>query len=294
MIVIGSDYFAKSIAKELNVKFFWMETKTFPDNEVYVRFKQERYINDDVVLVVRGKSPGFDPNKLVVKTIFLVRHLKDMKCRVYLVMPYIPYARQDKVFLEGEIVSIKLLRDLLKENVELIVTVTSHDFRKEGWIDKNVYNIDGTDVIIDFLKKQKYEKPFIIAPDMGSNMFVKKIGKELNANIISLKKHRDRKTGKITTTGKLDDLFGCELIIYDDIISTGRTLFNAIEKGLNANTGEIISIAVHPVLAGDCYRKIRELEEKYDIKFHATNTIESPISNISVVSCISLFLKEFL
>jgi ribose-phosphate pyrophosphokinase len=296
MIVAGTGCFAQSVAEKLNAEFCPIKRKGFPDKEVYVRFQNpEQLKNEDVVLVVRGRSPDFDPNRLLIEALFTLRHLKNLKSKVCLVMPYIPYARQDKAFLKGEVVSIRLLRAFLKEQADLTVTVASHDFREEGWIEEKIFNIDGTGAVIDFLKEQKYKKPFVIAPDMGADEFVKRISMELKAGNAALKKERDRHTGQITTEGELKGLFGSELIIYDDMIATGGTLFKAIEKGLKANAGEIICVAVHPVLAGDSYKRIQELKKKFDIKFHASDTIDSPISDISMASCIAGVVKrEFL
>lgn len=293
MIVLGADSFAKAIADNLKAKFSPVRAKTFPDGEVYLRFQGPGQLKDkDVVLVVRGKSPGFDPNRLIFETLLALRHLRRLKKRACLVMPYMPYGRQDKEFQKGEVVSIRLLREMLRELADLTVTVTSHDFRQEGWIGEKIYNIDGTGAVVDFLKKQKYKKPFVIAPDMGTDSFVKRISRELGAGTASLRKERDRHTGRIKTEGKLGDLFGSELIVYDDLIATGGTLFNAVGMGLKANAGEVIGVTVHPLLAGEARRRMQALQKDFEIRFHACDTIESPISDIHVAPWIAGVVKK--
>ena len=99
-----------------------------------------------------------------------------------------------------------------------------------------------------------------------------------------MEKKRDLDTGKIETITKLD-VTGRDAVIVDDIASSGGTLINAIENLKNPD--RIICTVVHPILTGECLEKVSALS-----RFVACNTIESPISNISVAERIAQFINK--
>lgn len=295
MIVTGTGRFSEALAGEMDADFSPIETKVFPDGEVYIRFKEpEKLKGEKVILVSRGESPNFNPNLLVIRTLLALKELNRLNSQIYLVIPYMPYARQDKRFLEGEALSIETVRGLVEKLAEKIITVTSHDRREEGEITGKTYNIDGTEAVIRFLRKGGFNgNSIVMAPDMASDTFVRKIADELGVESLSVDKERDKKTGEIEMEGELPDLSGRRLIIYDDMISTGGTMFRAVEKGKKAGAENIVCVAIHPVLAKDSLEKI-EVLQKEGIEFHTGDSIDSPLSDISLVEDVAERLSEIL
>ncbi|MDI6806733.1 MAG: ribose-phosphate diphosphokinase [Candidatus Aenigmarchaeota archaeon] len=298
MIVVGkeNDEFSKQLAKELGIEYSPIEHKLFPDNESYIRFQNYDGLKEkELIFVNRGESPNFNPDKLLIETLFTLKKLKgEYKSKIYCVLPYIPYARQDKKFKRGEVVSLREARDSLKEYSDLLINVSAHDFRSEGWVDEKTYNVDGTYAIIDFMEKQKYEKPLILAPDMTATNSVLMIAEALDAGTESLIKRRSLETGMIITGGKLPSLNDQELIIYDDIASTGNTLYKAVERGKEAGAKKIVCAVVHAVLTynKDFGKNCLDLIREQGAEFYATDTIASPISEISIVPYIAKAIKE--
>jgi len=286
MIVLGRDGFSERLAKETGSEFIGVESKIFPDGESYFRVSEpERVKGEKTILVVRGEASKLDQNRILTESLLLLDKIRELKAKkTCLVLPYIPYARQDKEFLKGEAVSIKTIRKILKEKCDLLVNVTSHDFRKEGWIDRKTYVFDATDSIAEFLKGKGLKDPIVIAPDMGVNGDVEKLAKSIGGNSIVFGKERNRKTGGIKTFGKIPNLRGQELVIYDDMVSTGETVYNALKLAKKTGAGRIICIAVHVIsvmnekLGKNSIGLIRG-----ECEFLATDTIDSEVSKISVI-----------
>ncbi len=287
MIVLGRDGFSEKLAKKMHAKFVRIESKIFPDGESYFRISEpERVKGEKVILVVRGESSKLDQNRMLTESLLILDKLKELRAKkTCLLLPYIPYARQDKEFLKGETISIKTFRSILKEKCDLLVNVTSHDFRKEGWIDRKTYVMDATDSIAEFLKSKKFKDPVFVAPDMGVNESVEKLAKSLGGNSIGFKKERDRKTGKIRTSGKIPNLRGKELVIYDDMVSTGGTIHNALKLAKKTGAGKIICVTIHmiSVLNKKHGKNSIDLIRDECDEFLATDTIESEVSRISVI-----------
>jgi ribose-phosphate pyrophosphokinase len=105
----------------------------------------------------------------------------------------------------------------------------------------------------------------------------------MNCNSAYLEKKRNLDTGEVDTKTKLD-VSGRDVVIVDDIASSGGTLVNAIENLKNPN--KVICAVVHPVLTGNCLEQVSEKAE-----FIACNTIASPISKVSVAENIAIFIK---
>jgi len=296
MRVVGSCDFSKKLSEELGAGFVAVDTKTFPDGENYYRINEPRKIKDEkVILVVRGKTPGLDQDKMVTESILILDKLRDLGAKkLCLFMPYMPYARQDKEFREGEIISVKSLRRTLGKKCDLMVNVTSHDFRKEGWIDKKTYNLDGAKPLRDFLKEREFPSPVVAAPDMTSKGNVEKIAKHIGGETLALRKKRDRETGEINTSGDVPDLKGKELIIFDDVASSGNTLIKAIEKGKKAGATEVICVVVHVL---SIFKKqtgessIKMVADACD-EYYASDTIQNPIEGFSVIESSAEFLRK--
>ncbi len=244
---------------------------------------------------MRGKTPGLDQDKMVLESMLVLDKLKELGAKkICLFLPYMPYARQDKEFVKGEVVSVKSLRRNLKEKCDLLVNVTSHDFRKEGWLDKKTYNIDATDSVIDFLKTKNFKDPIVIAPDMMSKVDVEKIAKAIKGNTFAIRKERDRKTGEIKTFAKIPNLSGQELIIFDDVASSGGTLYKAIQMGKKAKASKIICIVIHVLSVHNKKidrNSIEMIKEECD-EYYSSDTISSSITKFSVIKQSAEFLKK--
>lgn len=298
MIVVGSDSFAEKIAEKMACKFVKLETKIFPDGECYLRISEKDKIKgQNVIAVLRDKTPGHNQDRLLTKTLLVIHKLKELGAKkVGLFLPYMPYARQDKEFLPGEIVSVKILRKILEEKCDLIVSVTNHDKREEGWIDKKFYNIDATDSAIKFLLSKNFRNPIIAAPDMTSKKNVEKIAKSLKGSVLTVKKERDYKTGEIKSYGKIPDLKGRTLIIFDDIVSTGNTMLKAIKMAKEATPEKIICVVIHALDVWNSQvnsTSIKAIKEICD-EFYASDTIENPVESFSVIDqAIEFFKKKF-
>ena len=296
MIVLGNDKFAEDVAKQMDADFVKLDTKKFRDGEYYLRIMEPDKLNGKkVIFVSRGRTPGLSQDRLLTKSLLVLFRLSEVGAKkIGLFLPYMPYSRQDKEFLSGEVVSVKIFRKILEDKSDLIVSVTNHDKREEGWIDDKFYNIDGARAVIDFLKTKKFDSPVFAAPDMTSKDNVEKIANEIGGEILVLKKVRDHNTGKIKTTGEMPDLTGKELVIFDDIASSGGTLMKAIQKGKEANAKKIMCIVIHALsVHNEIANKnsIDMIKEACD-EYYSSDTIENPVEGFSIVPHVAKFFKE--
>ncbi|MBI5072292.1 ribose-phosphate pyrophosphokinase-like domain-containing protein, partial [Candidatus Woesearchaeota archaeon] len=201
MIILGCDNFGKELAKKMGAKFLLIEKRTFPDSEVCPRIlnlrqEADNMKNETVIFANRMTLP-LDPNRYLLETFLLIKTINALNPeKIGVVFPYLVYSRQDKVFRDGEPLSIKALFDFLHDvGATEFFTVSSHAERDRKMLTAPMpaYNINGFESIADyfFSKKDKLQNPIVIAPDIKSKTAAKIIADKIGTDFCVMEKHRD-------------------------------------------------------------------------------------------------------
>ena len=159
-------------------------------------------------------------------------------------LPYIPYARQDRVCNDGESLSIKVFASLINSmKYDLVQVLDAHSAVSLAVID-NVHIRDQFDVFRKI--KPSFGGWTIVAPDQGATKkceeFAKKVGA---AGVITCSKTRNLADGKITgmTVDGPDDMSHLNLLVLDDICDGGRT-FIELATLLESRSPKTLELAV--------------------------------------------------
>lgn len=179
--------------------------------------------------------------------------LKFRNSSINLHIPYLPYARQDRVCEEGEAFSLKVFANLINSaKFDNVYVRDVHSDVGPALID-NCTNLTVENIVFDAFKYiiEKSPLPIIVSPDAGANKRVTKIYSYLSkyyslADLVKCDKTRDTSTGKITSFDVFaNDLGGATCLIVDDICSYGGT-FKGLAKELKAkNAGDIYLYVTH-------------------------------------------------
>jgi ribose-phosphate pyrophosphokinase len=175
------------------------------------------------------------------------------KSPIYLILPYLPYARQDHISTVGESLSLKVFADLINaQQYAKVICYDAHSEVAKALIDN--LKVINQETVIGYVFGNlgiSLNGVNIVSPDFGAT---KKIGRlcsmyEVN-RVIQADKTRDLKTGKITGIEVYcGDLEGQDVIIVDDIIDGGAT-FAALAEALHKkNCGRVTLYATHGILA---------------------------------------------
>tara|TARA_R110000765_G_scaffold304395_3_gene398398 strand:- start:183 stop:845 length:663 start_codon:yes stop_codon:yes gene_type:complete len=174
-----------------------------------------------------------------VMKLLMVKDALDQQLNAGLVslnMPYIPYARQDRVCNFGEAFSLKVFCNLINScNFETVWVQDPHSDVAPALLNNIAITSSSSIVESDRHVWRKYEGATIISPDAGANKKVASLCKVLGKDtFIRADKVRDLSTGQITSTVVYcDDLKGQDCLIVDDICDGGRT-FIELGKALKA------------------------------------------------------------
>jgi ribose-phosphate pyrophosphokinase len=258
VIVPGRNYLeqAVKVASTLNypiAKVFWKE---FPDGEQYVRIENPDLLSSRTAVVVNTMYPGQD--KSVMETLMLVDAcLRAGAVDVKLVIPYLAYSRQDKLFLAGVPVSFSIVLKTLRHlGATGLVTVDSHNPDKLTEFQGRVVNLLVSDLLVQEALKYS-SNPIVIAPDKGALKRAEHAAVKLRLRFDYLVKTRDRITGQVSYQPREIRIKGEDIIIVDDIISTGGTIAESSKLLLEAGASSVIVAATHGLLIGNALEKIR-------------------------------------
>lgn len=153
---------------------------------------------------------------------------------ISLILPYLPFARQDRVCNEGEAIGIAAFARVLNSlNFESVTLYDPHSDVAAGVIDRCVLR-DLSSIMLEekVLGWMDFTQTWLVAPDAGAVKRVKQLAKRLNAaGVITASKVRDTETLELTKT-KLDEYVqGRNLLVVDDLCDGGRT-FIALAKAI--------------------------------------------------------------
>ena len=276
---------AKRIARKLKSPYIKTEKKVFPDGESKITINQ--IPKKSIVVVVQSTYPPVDSNLLELLSI--VSKVQKFSSKVYAVIPYMGYARQDREFLGGEIVTIGVVGKLLKAaGVKKVLTVDIHSKIALKELKISSENVSAMDVLVKHFKKLKMKEPLVVSPDMGGQERAKKFANLLKTDFIALKKHRDRKTGKVNILSDRVDVKNRDLVLVDDMISTGGSIVKATQFLKKQKCRRVFVACTHALLVNDAAKKIKKAGVSQIV---STNTIPGESAKVDVSRVIADALK---
>ena len=256
-----------------------IEIKVFPDGESYVRIPGIRDLAGKGAAVLHRLYP--EPDKSIFQALLIIDTLRKAGAKPTLISPYLPYARQDKIFLEGEALSSEVLCRMLElAGAQKLVTLDCHFMKKEG---KSVYggleieSVSMGNVLLEHARmKVKGEELEVISPDAGAAYLVEGHGGK------SMKKVRGEYVEGEETYRKIEklegdfDVKGRNVLILDDMISTGGTMLRAVDNIKKGGAKKVLCAATHGLFLKGSLEK---LKASCDSVF-VTDSIPSPVSEV--------------
>ena len=286
--VIGGDSstdLAKRIARKLKAPYIKTEKKVFPDGESKITIN--RIPKKSTVLVVQSTYPPVDTNLLELLSI--VSKVQKFSSKVFAVIPYMGYARQDREFLDGEIITVGVVGKLLKASgVKKVLTVDIHSKLALKELKISSENVSAMEVLVKHFKKMKMKDPLVVSPDLGGKERAEKFSNLLKTDFIVLKKHRDRRTGKVNILSEKVDVKNRDLILVDDMISTGGSIVKATKFLKRHQCKRIFVACTHALLVNNAAKNIKNAGVSQII---STNTIPGDSPKVDVSKVISDALK---
>ncbi len=278
----SSEDLAKRLSKKLKANLVKSEVRVFPDGESKITLNGN--LSKKKSVVVQSIYPPVDTN--LVQALSLISKAKETSSEVIAVIPYMGYARQDREFLPGEIVTMKVLAKLFKGvGASKIIAVDIHSKMGLKHFTIKSKNVTAIPDLVKYFKKLSLKNPLVVSPDQGGKDRAKEFAKEFESKYIALEKKRDKKTGKVQIkTKNSDTVVGRDLILVDDMISTGGSIIKATQFLKKQKCKRVYVACTHALLMNGAEKKIKKAGVTSIV---STNTIPGKTSVVDVSSTIA-------
>jgi len=277
----SSEELAKKLSKKINANLVKSEVRIFADGESKTTLNGK--ISKKKSIVVQSIYPPVDTN--LIQALSLISKAKETSSEVIAVIPYMGYARQDREFLPGEIVTMKVLGKLFKgAGASKIIAVDIHSMIGFKHFTIKTKNVSAIPELVQYIKKLSLKNPLVVSPDQGGKERAREFAKELGSEYIALEKIRDRKTGKVQIKTKNIDVVNRDLILVDDMISTGGSIVKATQFLKKQKCKKVYVACTHALLMNDAEKRIKKAGV---IKIISTNTIPGKTSIVDISNTIA-------
>ncbi|MCP5399949.1 ribose-phosphate diphosphokinase [Novosphingobium malaysiense] len=243
-----------AIAKLSGAQVGEVDLHRFPDGESLVTLPGDLAGKDVAVLATLR-----DPDPLALPLRFAAETAKEMGARrVGLITPYLAYMRQDQRFAGGQAVSAPLFARFLEESFDWVVTADPHLHRihsLEDLFDIPVRRIETAPLLAGWIAANVPDA-MLLGPDSESRQWVAEVARLADRPYEVLEKRRSGDRSVEVSVPHSEVLLAGTPVILDDIVSSGRTLIEAIERLLAAGARPPICVVIHAVFAGNAHDDI--------------------------------------
>jgi ribose-phosphate pyrophosphokinase len=278
----ASQSLGQKVAETLNAQIVSVNLKSFPDGEYCLRFDGE--LKGEEVVVVQSTGPPQDTN--IMQLLLMLDAAKDLGAeKVTAVVPYLAFARQDKRFLPGEVVSAETFVKLIEAcGTDRFVTVNIHSENTLNRFSVPTENLSAITLLAEHFKSRGLDRAFSLSPDKGAVELAEEADRVLGGGCGWLRKERDRYTGEIQVEEKSLNVKGRDVIVFDDIISTGGTIARAVKMLKAQGARRVYAACVHPLLIGEAKQKILKNGAEEIV---GTDSVPSSVKTVSLAPLIA-------
>jgi ribose-phosphate pyrophosphokinase len=266
---------AKDIARIIGVPISKCSTNILPDSETHVMI--DEVVRGQDVFFIQPCSVPVNDNLMEI-FLYLDAFKRASASSVSLVMPYFPYARQDRMARGREAVSARVVAYLLELlGAERVIFVDIHNNALQGFFNIPVDPLSAVPILSNYFKKPAFDNSAIVSPDVGRTSMASKYAELLNLPLVVMQK---RRTGiaEVKTTHVVGDIKGRQPIMIDDLVASGSVLrqIDALYKA--GAVGKVFFSITHPVLLPSALDFLAE-DDRIE-KLVVTNTIPIPVEKM--------------
>jgi ribose-phosphate pyrophosphokinase len=239
--------------KEIDFKSF-----TFSGGEPHIKINPDFDVNQKITITHRLNS--FNDLGLLCLTVDALRRM-DVKV-IDLFIPYFPAARQDRVMIKGEPLSVKVYADIINAmQLNKVFVFDAHSEVTPALV--NNCEVIPNHTFIAAVIKTIGNDVKLISPDGGALKKIYKVSEFLGGvDVVECSKSRDVKTGRLSGFKVYEeDLKGMDCLIVDDICDGGGTFVGLAEELKKKNAGKLYLAVSHGIFNKgfevlDCFDKI--------------------------------------
>lgn len=265
---------AERLAAETGFPLTILDIHHFPDGENKITLPVEL---PEKIIICRSLD---NPNAKLLELYLIAHAAREQGCKhICLIAPYLCYMRQDTAFTPGEIISQHWIGKYLSDIVDEVVTVDPHLHRTDNL--EEIFHQTRVRVLTatGLLGKRVAEissDAVLLGPDQESLQWVQQVAEHtgLEYDVATKTRHGDRNVDISLPDIRLDNR---DVVLTDDIVSTGHTLLETINALHNKGVTSIYCAVTHGLFVENAYQALLDKGVKdiwtTDSVLHQSNCI---------------------
>jgi ribose-phosphate pyrophosphokinase len=281
---------AYKIGKRLDIQVLQPNLQIFSDGESKIHLDS---VFEKKCIIIHSTHPPVDEHLM---QLFMIIHKcnTDRAENICVISPYMGYSRQDKEFIKGEVITIDLIGKILATiGSNRLVTIDIHNPNVLTKFYFKADNISAIPLLAQYVSSYlKLDNPLVISPDTGGITRAKQLASILKTNMLSLTKTRNKYTGEVMTRYEgIIPVCDRDVILIDDIISTGHSIINAVKILKQLGCKNVFVLCTHALLLEKAAQKLLTIGVNDII---ATNSVPNPFAKVDLSSILSQHISSFI
>jgi len=237
---------AQEIASIIGIPLGRATTVHLPDSEIHVMI--EEVVREQDIFFIQPCSVPVNDN-LMELLLYLDAFRRASVSSVSAVIPYFPYARQDRMVRGREAISARVVANLIESmGASRVIFYDIHNRAIQGFFNIPVDPLTALPLLANYFRKPEFANAAIVSPDVGRTSLAGKYAEQLDLPLVP--------------------------IIIDDLMAGGSVLKQIDVLYARGAEGKAFFAITHPILLPSA---IRLLEQNDRIeKLVVTNTIPLP------------------
>lgn len=249
----ASQVLAAEVAAHLESKLEPLQEEKFADGEVKIRPLNSIAGSDILVFQTMSNEPTKDPSQKITEMLIFLSLLKDYGAKsISVLLPYFSYSRSDQRKDFQDPLTLKYLAQLYESaGLQKILTLDVHNISAyENAFRCPCINLEATSIFCDYVQNsQPIDSLVIVSPDLGgikrAEKFRRNLESVLGQPVSSVFLEKYRETDGLTGSKLVGSVQGSDALIYDDMISTGKTVLRAAQALRQAGARSVRVLATH-------------------------------------------------
>jgi ribose-phosphate pyrophosphokinase len=276
---------AKKVCEYLSLPLGRLQFSRFPDGEIDLKLLED--VRGADVYVIQPTCPPV--NEHLMEMLILIDCLRRASAeRITAVIPYFGYARQDRK-AEGRVpISAKLVANLITTaGAHRALSVDLHAAQLQGFFDIPMDHLYAAPVLVDYFRRLEIKDLTIVSPDVGGIKMARAYAKRLNAGLAIVDKRRSGPS-ETEVMHVIGEVGGRNLILVDDMISTGTSISEAAKACRKEGAKDIYICGTHAVLSGKAVEKLSKAPVKEVVVTDTIPTAGKEFPTLRVLSIANL------
>lgn len=248
---------AQNIADKLSLPLIDTEITTFANGEKRI-WIQEQVRGENICLVQSFSHPT---DEHIIEFLLMTDALERLGARhINLIVPWMGYSLQDKVFREGEPIAAKVVANLVSNAyIKRAFLLDLHNTSTPGFFSIPTEYLSAINLFAQYAKDNfDLDQTIVASPDFGGLKRARIFANKLDLNLANIDKHRDLKTGEVTAVGVHGDVKNKIVLLFDDCILSGGTVVESAELLKKEGAKEVHFLSTHGLFTGDAKDKLKK------------------------------------